>query len=90
MGHVADHAAGLFGLRTPVDAAEPANSGDPIKIGIIEPLSSPYKTSSIHHVHLATIGMDLHNPESSKRFIQGVIEKYNQTPTSVATCDTPP
>jgi branched-chain amino acid transport system substrate-binding protein len=61
VGHVADHAVGLFGLRTPADAAEPAKSGEPIKIGIIDPLSSPYKTSSIHDVHGATVAMDLYN-----------------------------
>jgi len=41
-------------------AAEPPK-GEPIKIGIIDPLSSPYKTSSIHDVHGATVAMDMYN-----------------------------
>ena len=28
-----------------------ASAAEPIKIGILDPLSSPYKTSSIHDVH---------------------------------------
>src|SRR5581483_2256955 len=44
----------------PADAqAEP--SGPPIKIGIIDPLSSPYKTSSIHDVHGATVALEAFN-----------------------------
>jgi len=35
--------------------------GPPIKIGIIDPLSSPYKTSSIHDVHGANVAVDLFN-----------------------------
>lgn len=35
--------------------------GDPIKIGILDPLSSPYKTSSIHDVHGATVALDMYN-----------------------------
>src|ERR1044072_1267952 len=42
-------------------AAADAPQGDPIKIGIIDPLSSPYKTSSIHDVHGATVALDMHN-----------------------------
>lgn len=42
-------------------AADPPKSNDPIKIGIIDPLSSPYKTSSIHDVHGATVAMDMYN-----------------------------
>ena len=38
-----------------------AHAGDPIKIGIIDPLSSPYKTSSIHDVHGANVAIDLFN-----------------------------
>ncbi|GIW55185.1 MAG: ABC transporter permease [Nitrospiraceae bacterium] len=38
-----------------------ASAADPIKVGIIDPLSSPYKTSSIHDVHGATVALDLYN-----------------------------
>ena len=38
-----------------------AVAAEPIKIGIIDPLTSPYKTSSIHDVHGATVAMDLFN-----------------------------
>lgn len=38
-----------------------AAAGEPIKIGIIDPLSSPYKTSSIHDVHGANVAVDLYN-----------------------------
>jgi branched-chain amino acid transport system substrate-binding protein len=38
-----------------------AATGDPIKIGILDPLSSPYKTSSIHDVHGANVAVDLFN-----------------------------
>lgn len=38
-----------------------ATAGEPIKIGIIDPLSSPYKTSSIHDVHGANVAVDLFN-----------------------------
>ncbi|HKR79789.1 MAG TPA: ABC transporter substrate-binding protein [Nitrospira sp.] len=43
-----------FGIRL-------AHAGDPIKIGIIDPLSSAYKTSSIHDVHGANVAIDLFN-----------------------------
>lgn len=43
-------------------AAEPAK-GEPIKIGILDPLSSPYKTSSIHDVHGATVALDMYNKQ---------------------------
>jgi len=36
-------------------------TSDPIKIGILDPLSSPYKTSSIHDVHGANVAVDLFN-----------------------------
>lgn len=42
-------------------AGEPPPHGDPIKIGILDPLSSPYKTSSIHDVHGATVALDMYN-----------------------------
>lgn len=38
-----------------------AVAAEPIKIGIIDPLTSPYKTSSIHDVHGATVAMDWFN-----------------------------
>ncbi|MBS0170558.1 MAG: ABC transporter substrate-binding protein [Nitrospira sp.] len=38
-----------------------ANAAEPIKIGILDPLSSPYKTSSIHDVHGANVAVDLFN-----------------------------
>ncbi len=38
-----------------------AYAAEPIKVGIIDPLSSPYKTSSIHDVHGATVAVDLYN-----------------------------
>jgi branched-chain amino acid transport system substrate-binding protein len=41
-------------------AGEPPH-GEPIKIGILDPLSSPYKTSSIHDVHGATVALDMYN-----------------------------
>lgn len=36
-------------------------AAEPIKIGILDPLSSPYKTSSIHDVHGANVAVDLFN-----------------------------
>ena len=38
-----------------------ATAGEPVKIGILDPLSSPYKTSSIHDVHGANVAVDLFN-----------------------------
>src|SRR5574339_705366 len=43
-----------FGMRI-------AHAEEPIKIGILDPLSSPYKTSSIHDVHGANVAVDLFN-----------------------------
>src|SRR4026207_491673 len=43
-----------FGVRV-------AHADEPIKIGILDPLSSPYKTSSIHDVHGASVAADLFN-----------------------------
>ena len=50
-----DHVMGLTGR------ASFAATGEPIKIGILDPLSSPYKTSSIHDVHGANVAVDLFN-----------------------------
>jgi len=38
-----------------------AEAAEPIKIGILDPLSGPYKTSSIHDVHGATVAMEMYN-----------------------------
>ena len=38
-----------------------AYAAEPIKIGILDPLSSPYKTSSIHDMHGANVAVDLFN-----------------------------
>jgi branched-chain amino acid transport system substrate-binding protein len=43
------------------ERASLASAGEPIKIGILDPLSSPYKTSSIHDVHGANVAVDLCN-----------------------------
>jgi branched-chain amino acid transport system substrate-binding protein len=43
-----------FGIRV-------AHAEEPIKIGILDPLSSPYKTSSIHDVHGANVAVDVFN-----------------------------
>src|SRR5215467_14671656 len=39
--------------------SRPAYAAEPIKVGIVDPLSSPYKTSSIHDVHGANVAVDL-------------------------------
>jgi branched-chain amino acid transport system substrate-binding protein len=38
-----------------------AFAADPIKVGILDPLTSPYKTSSVHDVHGATVAMESFN-----------------------------
>jgi len=40
-----------------------AYASKPIKVGIIDPLSGPYTTSSIHDVHGATVAMDRFNKD---------------------------
>lgn len=45
----------------PSPRARVAHAVEPIKIGILDPLSSPYKTSSIHDVHGANVAVDLFN-----------------------------
>ena len=40
-----------------------AYAGESIKIGILDPLSSPYKTSSVHDVHGATVAVDRVNKD---------------------------
>src|SRR6266540_954158 len=54
-GDLADQVLGLTRW------AKPAYGAEPIKIGIVDPLSSPYKTSSIHDVHGATVALEMFN-----------------------------
>nr|MBI3612315.1 amino acid ABC transporter substrate-binding protein [Nitrospirota bacterium] len=61
LGDLAREALGLVGDRSLAYAADGAKTAEPIKVGILDPLSSPYKTSSIHDVHGATVAMDLYN-----------------------------
>src|SRR5438874_2130526 len=55
LGQLPDHVLNVTGMIAPAHAAEP------IKVGIIDPLSSPYKTSSIHDVHGATVALEMYN-----------------------------
>ena len=55
LGDWADQVLGLMPRPRLAYAAEP------IKVGIIDPLSSPYKTSSIHDVHGATVALEMYN-----------------------------
>ena len=43
------------------DQSALAATAEPIKIGILDPLSTSYKTSSIHDVHGANVAVDLFN-----------------------------
>lgn len=54
-GDLARQVLGLRGRDRLAFAAEP------IKVGILDPLSGPYKTSSIHDVHGANVAVDLSN-----------------------------
>jgi branched-chain amino acid transport system substrate-binding protein len=54
-GDLIDQVLGLTGR------SHCAVAGESIKIGILDPLSSPYKTSSIHDVHGANVAVDLFN-----------------------------
>src|SRR2546422_831979 len=56
-GDLADQVLGLTRW------AKPAHAAEPIKIGIVDPLSSPYKTSSIHDVHGATVALEMRSEE---------------------------
>jgi len=59
---VGDWAAGFLSLGNQrLPGVAPAFGAEPIKIGIIDPLSSPYKTSSVHDVHGATVALDFYN-----------------------------
>lgn len=55
-----DLASNILHLRS---VSRVAYAGEPIKIGILDPLSSPYKTSSIHDVHGANVAVDLFNKQ---------------------------
>jgi branched-chain amino acid transport system substrate-binding protein len=48
----------VLGITSPLRLAYAV---EPIKIGILDPLSSPYKTSSIHDVHGANVAVDMFN-----------------------------
>src|SRR5262247_3425612 len=54
-GDLADQILGL------TKGTRPAYAAEPIKVGIIDPLSSPYNTSSIHDVHGATVALEMYN-----------------------------
>ena len=45
----------------PHGSGRSANASEPITVGIIDPLSGPYTTSSIHDVHGATVAVDRFN-----------------------------
>lgn len=50
-------------VRQAIDSVHASHTlaAEPIKVGIIDPLTSPYKTSSIHDVHGATVALDMFN-----------------------------
>lgn len=48
-------------LLTFAGQMEIAHTANPIRIGIIDPLSGPYKTSSVHDVHGARVAIDQYN-----------------------------
>lgn len=62
LGEVADS-------LVPHRSGRTADASEPIKVGIIDPLSGPYTTSSIHDVHGATVAVDRFNREG------GVLER---------------
>ncbi|MEK7352714.1 MAG: ABC transporter substrate-binding protein [Nitrospirota bacterium] len=54
-GDLIDQVLGMtWSLRTAV-------ASEPIKVGILDPLSGPYSTSSIHDIHGANVAVDLFN-----------------------------
>ncbi len=61
LGDAAKDALGLLGERSLASAADGPKPAEPIKVGILDPLTGPYKTSSIHDVHGATVAMDWYN-----------------------------
>jgi len=54
-GDLIDQVLGMTGRSRTAAASEP------IRIGILDPLSGPYSTSSIHDVHGANVAVDLFN-----------------------------
>lgn len=58
---------GALALGGLTDLLQPSRSGaipyasEPIKVGIIDPLTGPYNTSSIHDVHGATVAVERFN-----------------------------
>jgi len=56
-GDLIDQVLGLTGR------SRTAAAGEPIKIGNLDPLSSPYNTSSIHDIHGAHVAVDLFNKQ---------------------------
>ena len=52
---------GLTDLLQPSRSGGIAYASEPIKVGIINPLSGPYNTSSIHDVHGATVAVERFN-----------------------------
>ncbi len=60
-------AGGAFAFGGLTDLLQSSRSGaiahasEPIKVGIIDPLSGPYSTSSIHDVHGATVAVERFN-----------------------------
>jgi branched-chain amino acid transport system substrate-binding protein len=56
-GDLVDQVLGLTG-KPRISAA-----GEPIRIGILDPLSGPYNTSSIHDIHGANVAVDLFNKQ---------------------------
>jgi ABC-type branched-chain amino acid transport systems, periplasmic component len=55
---VSDLASQVLGLTC---KGSVAYAVEPVKIGILDPLSGPYKTSSIHDVHGANVAVDFFN-----------------------------
>ncbi len=52
----------LFGRADSATVTSPiAPKGDPIRIGMIDPITGPYSTSSMHDIHGATVAMDMAN-----------------------------
>jgi len=62
LGNLVNQMTGLTGEGPGIArAANMEASGPPIKIGIIDPLSSPYKTSSMHDGHGSRVALEFYN-----------------------------
>lgn len=61
LGDVTEQLLGISGHRGLARATDVTKGSEPIKVGILDPLSSPYKTSSIHDVHGATVALEMYN-----------------------------